>query len=61
MRLLTSLDFFNLWAALLVGLGFAVVVGMRRRQGLLVGACLFVAQLGVFGLGLPGLMGGGGQ
>jgi len=36
-------------------------VGMRRRQGLLVGAALFVAQLGVFGIGLPALSGGGGK
>jgi Yip1 domain len=61
MRLLSSLDFFHLWAALLVGLGFAAVVGMRRRQGLLVGAVLFLAQLGVFGIGLPALSGGGGR
>ncbi len=61
MRLLSSLDFFTLWAALLVGVGFAAVVGMRRRQGLLVGAALFLAQLGVFGIGLPGLTPGGGR
>jgi len=61
MRLFSSLDFFQLWAALLVGVGFAAVVGMRRRQGLLIGALLFVAQLGVFGIGLPALAGGGGR
>jgi hypothetical protein len=61
MRLLSSLDFFHLWAALLVGIGFAAVVGMRRRQGLLVGAALFLAQLGVFGIGLPALTPGGGR
>jgi hypothetical protein len=61
MRVLSSVDFFQLWAALLVGVGFAAVVGMRRRQGLLVGALLFVAQLGVFGIGLPALAGGGGR
>ncbi len=61
MRLLSSLDFFHLWAALLLGLGFAAVVGMRRRQGLLVGVALFIAQLGVFGIGMPGLTGGGGR
>jgi hypothetical protein len=58
MRLFSSLDFFQLWAALLIGVGFAAVVGMRRRQGLVVGAALFVVQLCVFGLGLPGLGGG---
>jgi hypothetical protein len=61
MRLFSSLDFFQLWAALLVGVGFAAVVGMRRRQGLLIGAVLFVAQLGVFGIGLPALTSGGGK
>jgi hypothetical protein len=61
MRILSSVDFFQLWAALLVGVGFASVVGMRRRQGLLVGALLFVAQLGVFGIGLPALSAGGGR
>jgi hypothetical protein len=63
MRLLSSLDLFQLWAALLVGIGFAAVVGMRRRQGLWVGLALFLAQLGVFGIGLPGLTSppGGGQ
>lgn len=61
MRLFSSLEFFSLWAALLVGVGFAAVVGMPRRQGLLVGVVLFAAQLGVFGIGLPALSGGGGQ
>jgi hypothetical protein len=61
MRLLTSIDFFSLWAALLVGVGFAAVVGMRRRQGLWVGGALFLAQLCVFGLGLPALVPGGGK
>jgi hypothetical protein len=59
MLLFSSLDFFQIWAALLLGIGFAAVVGMRRRQGLLVGALLFLAQLGVFGIGLPALSGGG--
>jgi hypothetical protein len=60
MRLLSSLDFFSLWAALLIGMAFAAVVGMRRRQGLWVGAALFLAQLSVFGIGLPaGGLGGG--
>ncbi len=59
MRLLTSLDFFSLWSALLMGVGFATVVGLRRRQGLLVGAALFLAAVGVFGIGIPGLSGGG--
>jgi hypothetical protein len=59
MLLFSSLNFFHIWAALLVGVGFAAVVGMRRRQGLLVGTLLFLAQLGVFGIGLPAMSGGG--
>jgi hypothetical protein len=61
MRILSSVDFFTLWAALLIGVGFAAVVGMRRRQGLLVGAALFLAQVGVIGIGLPALTSGGGR
>jgi hypothetical protein len=58
--LLGSLDLFHLWAALLIGLGFAAATGMRRRSGLLIGLVLFVAYVGVFGVGVPGLAGGGG-
>ncbi|HMK72277.1 MAG TPA: YIP1 family protein [Myxococcaceae bacterium] len=58
MRILSSIDFFHIWAALLIGVGFAAVVGMSRRKGLLVGACLFLAELCVFGIGLTG---GGGK
>ncbi len=57
---LDALDLFHLLAALLIGLGFAVATGMRRRAGLWVGLALFLAFVGVFGVGLPGLMAGGG-
>ncbi len=59
-RLLDSLDLFHLVAALLIGLGFAAATGMRRRAGVWLGVVLFVAFVGVFGLGVPGLMGHGG-
>jgi hypothetical protein len=59
-RLLDSLDLFTLLAALLIGLGFAAATGMRRRAGLWVGLTLFAAFVGVFGVGLPGMMAGGG-
>ncbi len=59
-RLLDSLDLFQLLAALLIGLGFAAATGLRRRSGLWVGLVLFLAFVGVFGLGLPGMMTGGG-
>ena len=58
--LLDSLDLFQLAAALLIGLGFAAATGIRRRTGLWVGLVLFVAYVGVFGVGVPGLMAGGG-
>jgi Yip1 domain len=57
MRLLSSIDFFHIWSALLIGVGFAAVVGMRRRQGLFVGASLFLAEL-CLALGMPA---GGGK
>src|SRR5215470_5137449 len=60
-RLLDSLDLFQLLAALLIGLGFAVATGMRRRDGLWVGAALFVVYVGVIGVGVPGLMAGAGR
>lgn len=59
-RLLDSLDLFQLAAALLIGIGFATATGMRRRAGVWVGLILFVAYVGVFGVGVPGLMAGGG-
>jgi hypothetical protein len=58
--LLDSLDLFHLMAALLIGLGFAAATGMRRRSGLWVGLVLFLALVGVFGVGLPGMLAGGG-
>jgi len=60
-RLFDSLDLFALAAALLIGLGFAAATGMRRRAGLWVGLLFFVAQVGVFGVGIPGLTAGGGH
>ncbi len=59
-RLLDALDLFHLLAALLIGLGFAAATGMRRRAGLWVGLGLFLAFVGVFGVGLPGVMPRGG-
>jgi hypothetical protein len=57
--LLHALDLFHLWAALLIGLGFAAATGLRRRSGLWVGLVLFLAYVGVFGAGVPGMAGGG--
>jgi len=57
--LLHSLDLFHLWAALLIGIGFAAATGMRRRSGLFVGLVLFLAYVGVFGAGISSMAGGG--
>ena len=59
--LLDSLDLFQLAAALLIGVGFAAATGIRRRSGMWVGLVLFAAYVGVFGVGIPGLVGGGGD
>ncbi|MGZ6135621.1 MAG: hypothetical protein ACXWK9_14290, partial [Myxococcaceae bacterium] len=58
-RLLDSLDLFQLLAALLIGVGFAAATGIRRRSGLWLGFALFLAFVGVFGVGIPGLRPGG--
>jgi hypothetical protein len=56
--LLSSLDFFRLWSAALVGLGFAAASGMRRARALLLAAALYGMYVGVFAVGMPGLRGG---
>jgi hypothetical protein len=58
---LDSLDLFTLAAAVLIGIGFAAATGMRKRSGVLVGLVLFVAYVGVFGVGIPGMVAGGGR
>jgi Yip1 domain len=59
-RLLDSLNLFHLCAALLIGVGFAAATGLSRRKGLWVGVGLFAVLVGVFGLGIPGLVPSGG-
>jgi hypothetical protein len=61
MRLLDALDFFHLWAALLIGIGFASATGLRRRTGLWLGLLLFVLFVAAFGVGVPGLIAGSGS
>lgn len=59
-RVLSAVDFFNLWAAVLIGLGFAEGTGMRRSRGVVVGLVLYVLFAGVFIIGLPGMAAGRG-
>jgi hypothetical protein len=56
--LLASLDFFKLWSAALLGLGFGAASGMRRERALLLGFALYGMYVGVFSVGLPGMRGG---
>ena len=58
-RVLGVLDFFNLWSAVLLGLGFGAASRMRRPRALALGLGLYLMYAGVFLVGLPGLTGGG--
>lgn len=60
-RALAAVDFFNLWSAVLLGLGFASASGMKKGRGVLVGLVLYVLFAAVFLIGLPGMGGGGGK
>ena len=57
-RLLATVDFFNLWSAGLLGLGFAAASGMRRSRALFLGFTLYAMYVGVFAVGIPGMRGG---
>ena len=58
-RLLATVDFFNLWAAALLGLGFAATTKLSARRGLLAGLVLYLLFASAVLVGLPGLLGGG--
>jgi len=59
-RILRAIDFFNLWAAGLLGLGFASASQMKPWKGVLLGLFLYVLFAGVFLVGLPGMAPAGG-
>jgi hypothetical protein len=59
-KVLGAVDFFNLWSVGLLGLGFSSATGMRRHRALLLCFVLYVMFVGVFSIGLPELMAGGG-
>ncbi len=58
-RMLSGIDLFNIWSAVLLGLGFSAASGMQRGRAIVLGLGLYAAYVGVFLLGLPGLMGRG--
>ncbi len=57
-RVASAVDFFNLWSAGLLGLGFSAATGMRRAHALLLGLALYAMFAGVVMIGLPGMGGG---
>ncbi|MHB8873065.1 MAG: YIP1 family protein, partial [Myxococcaceae bacterium] len=59
-RLLGAVDFFSLWGAVLLGLGFAQAAGMRKVRAVVVGLALYGVYAAAFLVGLPGLSGGRG-
>jgi|SRR6516165_1397310 hypothetical protein len=58
--LLSGVDLFNIWSAVLLGLGFSAASGMKRAKAVLLGLGLYAAYVGVFLVGIPGLMAGRG-
>lgn len=59
-ELYRAVDLFQLWGVGLVGLGFAEGAGISRTRGLLLAVILFALYVGVFRVGVPGLLAGGG-
>jgi hypothetical protein len=57
-RALRAIDFFNLWGAGLMGLGFASATKLKPWQGVLLALFLYALFAGAFLVGLPGLAGG---
>ncbi len=62
-RVLGAVDFFNLWAALLLGIGFGAATKLPTWKGVLLGLFLYVLFAAAALVGLPGLAGqaGGGM
>jgi hypothetical protein len=59
-RVLGGVDFFNLWSAVLMGLGLSSATGMRRGRAVLLALVLYAMYVGVFMIGLPAMTGGPG-
>ena len=57
-RVLAAIDFFNLWSAGLLGLGFAASVKLAPWRGVLLGLLLYALFAAAILVGLPGILGG---
>jgi hypothetical protein len=55
----SAVDFFNLWGAGLLGLGFSAASGMPRGRGALLGIILYAMYAGIFLIAMPAMGGGG--
>jgi hypothetical protein len=55
-RVLSGVDFFNLWSVGLLGLGFSAATGMSRGRAVALGFVLYVLLVGVVFVGVPGIM-----
>ena len=53
---LRSVDFFQLWSVALVGLGLSSAAGMRRWRAVALSVSMYALYVGVFRVGLPGLL-----
>ncbi|WP_342381670.1 YIP1 family protein [Myxococcus stipitatus] len=61
-RVASTMDFFNLWSTVILGLGFSAATGMSRGRALLLALVLYAMFAGVMMVGLPGVqMAGGGR
>lgn len=56
-RVLAAFDFFNLWSAGLLGLGFAAATKLTAWRGVLLGLFLYLLFAAAILVGLPGLIG----
>ena len=56
-RVLAAIDFFNLWSAGLLGLGFAAATRLSPWRGVLLGLLLYVLFAAAILVGLPGMIG----
>ncbi len=59
-RALSAVNFFYLWSAVLMGLGFGAATNMKPWRAVLLGLFVYALFAGAVGVGLPGLMPHGG-
>lgn len=57
-KVAAAVDFFNLWSAGLLGLGFSAATGMSRGRAVLLALVMYVMFAGVTMIGLPAMGGG---